>query len=176
MGDGIGYEMITGPFKEASADWEKRTHRATLYALRATGRKVASRAKKCAPVYKGNDPRAQAEAGNLRKSIQNARKIHETGGQLSFKTGVIGTQKKGTEVVRHGTRRGVAIDSRTARHLGIEGPKARSSESSGGQVRGVLLYRAKMEAKYGFMEKAFAEVDMPRIYDEALTKALAKYK
>jgi hypothetical protein len=175
---GISFSMFTDPFNAMVADANRLSDRATMYALRATGRRLASRARSKAPVYKGDDYRARGESGNLRRSIRNARRLTSAGGNYSLKVGPFPSKKQGTEVVRYGTRRGVAIDSRTAAHLGIAGPSMKHGETTQGQVRGVQLYRRKMEEKYGYMAAGFAslEGEITEIYQSAIAKALEKYR
>ena len=72
-------EFITKPFTDTMIDVRKTSNRATMYALRQTGRQLAKIAKAKAPVYKGTDKRAIAESGNLRRSIKNARRIDQLG-------------------------------------------------------------------------------------------------
>lgn len=162
MGDLISINWVTKPFEDAMDDIRRTdgaADRATKYALRATGRAMVRVAKANAPVYKGTDPRAVAEKGNLRRSIANARKLTgDAATGYTLKVGPFGTKKKGTDVRR-------------------TGPSRREGGTSG-QVRGVPLYRAKMEAKYGFMAAAVGMGDaaIRQIYEDAMAKALAKYR
>ena len=75
-----------------------------MYALRATGRKAIEVAKTRAPVYPGSqnqspypDARAEAESGQLRRSIHNAKDIKEEGGTFRLTVGPRGavTRAKG---------------------------------------------------------------------------------
>ena len=177
MADGISFTFDTHEFTEMTDGMIEANKKATMYAMRATGRYLARTAKARAPVYKGTDPRAMAESGNLKKSITNAKKLVQSADSYSLKVGPFGTKKKGTDIVRHGTRNGHAIDSRTAAHLGIKGPSRKAGESSKGQVRGVPLYRSKMEAKYGYMAAGIAAADAgaKEIYEAAYEKAWAKW-
>jgi hypothetical protein len=179
MATGISVSMVTAPFKESLAEMDKQERRATMYALRATGRSTQRAAKSVAPVYHGTDPRAMAESGNLKKSIRNSKRLIYAGGKYALKTGPFGTKTAGTLVVRHGTRGGFAIDSLTAKHLGIEGPSVKKGESTKGQVRGVLLYRSVQELNYGYMGTgvfAGAGSVMQGIFEDAYAKAFAKAK
>src|ERR1700730_16238390 len=104
--DGISFTMITAPFTDAMAEMDKVQDRATMYALRATGRYLGRVAKAKAPVDHGTDPRATAESGNLKKSIRNSKRLTNAGGQYSMKVGPFGTKKAGTIVTRHGSSKG----------------------------------------------------------------------
>jgi hypothetical protein len=147
-----------------------------MYAMRSVGRSIARAAKTRAPVYKGDDPRAQAESGNLRKSIRNNRRIKNIAGIYEMYVGPFGSKKAGTAVVRYNSH-GI-----TAGHARATGHNAARVEAGGfstqGQVRGVPLYRRKIEEKTGFMRTGFAvgTADMHAIYEEAYAKAFAKYR
>ena len=159
-------EWITGPFNDVMKDVNRVTDKSTLYALRATGRLVVRKAKGVGPVYPGEknqstspDPRAEAEAGNLKKSISNSRAIQHIGtGDYSMKVGPFGRSKKGTAVTRTGP--------------------SRKKGGTGGQVRGVPLYRAQAEDLYGFMAAGLAAAgpEMRTIYEDALAKAYERFK
>ena len=176
-------DLLTGPFKDWKRDLDRTTDKTTMYVLRAVGRNIAAAARPSAPVYPGplnkstsTDYRALAEAGNLKKSIANAKKLNRVGtGDYSLFVGPLSNSKKGTEVVRHGTRNGHAIDSRTAKHLKIAGPKL-GSESSKGQLRGVQMYRAKVNRQYGFMSAGLANSRMTETYEKAMARATEKYR
>lgn len=151
MADGFDIHWILEPWNEMQVELQRASDRATMYALRAVGRRVAAVARSNAPVYHGDDPRAQAESGNLKRSIKSSRTIKRGAGIYEMKVMPVGSKKKGTAVRRHGTGRG--------------------------QVRGVPLYRRKMEEKYGYMRAGFAvaEGDALAIFEEAYKKAFAKY-
>ena len=152
MGDGISFTMDTTQFTAMTEGTVKAVPKATMYAMRATGRYLARTAKAKAPVYKGDDPRAMAESGSLRKSIKNARRLTNAGEVYELKVGPFGSTKQGTAVKRHG--------------------------SGKGQVRGVPLYRGQMERMYGYMETAIdaANSDATKvIYESAYAKAWAKW-
>ena len=165
MANDISFRVITKPFEDATHSMDRAVQRATMYALRTQGRAVIKAAKPAAPVYKGTDARALAESGNLKKSIRNARLITKlANGNYYLRTGPTGTKKAGTAVVRHGSD-----GAKSSRKAGT---------STKGQVRGVKLYRAAMEEKYGYMAKGIAAVSGPggrKIYEDAYAKALAKY-
>ena len=186
----VDFSAITKPFQDAMREVDRVTDKATLYALRATGRKVVSAARKKAPVYtEGLDPRAAAESGNLKKSISNARTIQHLGtGDYAMKVGPFGRNKKGTAVVRYANAPGTNLSASLANAragaggmrttVGSRNRKARQGNSSAGAVRGVPLYRSKMEAEYGYMSAGMdiGAVEMARIYEEALAKAYAKFR
>lgn len=165
MAEFFSMSMVTGKATAAFAEMDRVTDKSTLYALRASGRLIVRKAKANAPVYKGSDPRALAEAGNLKKSISNSRTIVHLGvGDYSMKVGPFGRKKKGTGVVRHGSAG--AASSRKA------------GTSTKGQVRGVPLYRAAMEEKYGFMASGVsgADAEIRKVYEEAMAKAYERFK
>jgi hypothetical protein len=80
---GISFSMFTDPFDAMVVDARRLSDRATMYALRATGRRVASRARSKAPVYKGDDTRVVP--GMLKKSIKNQRVMRRGGGNFELK-------------------------------------------------------------------------------------------
>jgi hypothetical protein len=191
MGDSV-FELLTTPFKDMTREVNRKTDMATRYTLRATGRKMMSVAKVAAnaTVYPGElnkhpdqvDYRALAERGSFRRSLSNAKGMNRVGtGDYSLKVGSFGRVRSGSELVRYGTRRGVHIDSRTLKHLNKAGQKhgkITKGESSGGQVRGVVLYRAKIEALYGPIHKGVQTGDavIRKTYEEAMAKALANIR
>lgn len=132
-----------------TVDIKDPTRRATMYAMRAVGRAIAREAKSRAPVYHGSDPRVTP--GMLKKSIANARTMKAFGDTYELKVGPFGSKKKGTAVTRHG--------------------------SGSGQVRGVPLYRAAMETKYGYMRGAMGTADaaMSSVFNDAYAKAWARW-
>ena len=196
MAEFFSMSMLTGPAKEAFAEMDRVTDKSTRYAVRAGGRLIARKAKadlagkmggrgykistgktKKGRVYQFIDQRAAIESGNLYKSISNSRAmVHLGTGDYSIKVGPFGRAAKGSEVVRHGTRNGQHIDSRTAKHLKLK--KMTAKESSKGQVRGVPLYRKKLEAKYGFVAAGVtgSETEIRKVYEEAMAKAYERFK
>lgn len=149
MSDGVSWHLVLEPWDEMMAALEVAQNRATQYALRATGRALIRSAKAKAPVYSGSDPRAAAESGQLRKSIKNGRVIKQGGGTYQLSVMPAGSKKKGTHVHR----------------------------TSGGELRGVPLYRRQMEEKYGFMKGGVNDglAEAREIYESAYAKAFAKY-
>jgi len=190
MGEMVDFHLITDRFTAAMDEMNRVTDKATLYALRATGRKVVSAAKKKAPVYtEGLDPRAAAESGNLKKSISNSRTIQHLGtGDYSMKVGPFGRKKKGTGVVRYANKPGTNLSQSLANAragaggmrttVGSRNRKARVGNSSDGAVRGVPLYRSKMEDEYGYMEAGMSigVAEMARVYEAALAKAYERFR
>jgi len=171
MGDGFEWDFVTKGFHAHKEKIDKATDKATLYALRSTGRLIGRVAKKESPVYPGplnmaygTDPRAQAESGNLKKSISNSRRITKIGkGDYSLKVGPFGRKKAGTAIVRHGSAG--ALSSR------------KSGTSSKGQIRGVQLYRSQANQLYGFMDSGVRAGDGPvarKIFEDAYQKAYEK--
>lgn len=67
MADGFSMSMLTKPTTDAMADMARRTDRATMWALRETGRKIKQEARKRAPVYKGKSGRVNLRYSQFRK-------------------------------------------------------------------------------------------------------------
>ena len=149
MADGLSFEMITKPFDDMLADMHRTADKTTMYALRATGRAVAREAKKSVPVYSGPDKRVTP--GELKKSIKNSRRLTKNGtGDYGLSVGPFGSKKKGTAVhYRNG---------------------------SSGALRGVPLYRGKIEDRVGYMKRGISDVDFRRTFEDALAKAFEKYR
>lgn len=75
-------------YKDTVASLKKLDHsgdRATMYALRSTGRAAARAARGAAPVYHGDDPRAVK--GQLRRSIKSSRSLVGTAGTYGMTVG-----------------------------------------------------------------------------------------
>lgn len=156
MPDGISFSLITKPFKDMTVEANRVTDKATMFALRQTGRdagKVArSKLTPGAGVYSGTDPRAQAESGQLRKSIKNSKRLTRTGvGSYSMKVGPFGTKKAGSSVTR----------------------------SASGALRGVQLYRGKIEVLFGYMAAGTTYVGTSVAkanFEEAYDKAFQRFR
>ena len=178
MSEFTSMEWIVSPFKDAMKDIHHATDRATLYALRQVGREGIKAARSKTPVYKGPDPRAQAESGNLRRSILNARQaIHLGTGDYSLKVGPFGRRNRGTSVARHG----VGVSTGTARAAAVHGitlASRKAGTSSKGQVRGVPLYRSKINEQTGFMDYGVRTMNgvAKETFESAYAKAYARYK
>ena len=174
----VGIEWLASPFHDAMKESHRVTDRATLYALRAVGRKGASAAKSNAPVYSGADPRAQAESGNLRRSIGNSRAIVHLGtGDYSMKMGPFGRTKAGTSVARHGT----GVSTGTARAAAVHGislTSRKAGTSTKGQVRGVPLYRTKVNDQTRFMQAGVTAMDAVarETFETAYAKAFQRFR
>ena len=99
MADGISFDLVTKPFNDAMVEIRLTKDRATMYALRETGRRLVAGAKSRAPVYSGTDERVVP--GMLRDSIANSRKIERDGESFGLHVGPFGsvTRAKG-----HGAR------------------------------------------------------------------------
>jgi hypothetical protein len=152
MADGFSISMLTGPFNDSIAEMNRVTDKATMYGLRTVGRTMQKAIKPKVPVYSGTDPRAQAESGNLKKSVRNSKRLVKVGvGDYSLKVGPFGTKKAGTAVTRHG--------------------------SGSGQIRGVQLYRAAQEVRHGYMATGVgdAQATVKTIYEAAYSKAWARF-
>lgn len=130
-------------------DVSRASDRATMYALRATGRSVIRSARSRAPVYSGNDPRVTP--GDLKRSIKNGRTIKRGAGTYELHVKPTGDVKKGTAVIH--------------------------SRRTGNAIRGIPLYAPKMEALYGYMKAgvSIGEGEARSIYESAYAKAFAKY-
>jgi hypothetical protein len=154
VADQISFQWDAHAFNDMTDTIGPATRKATMYALRSTGRFLARTAKAKAPVYNGTDPRAQAERGNLRKSIKNARHMDAAGEVFALKVAPWGSKKQGTAVTR--TKR----------------------EGAGVELRGVPLYRNQMEEIYGFMSGAImaADTEAKKVFEEAFAKAWEKYR
>ena len=177
MAELIGWDLITKPFQDVVADSKLTSRKVTMYALRQTGRKMAKIIKPNVPVYKGSDPRAMVERGNLRRSVSNARKLNEIGyNEFSLAVGPFGRKKAATDVVRYGTGGGIGA-SRAAHGHGIS-LNQRGAQSTAGQVRGVPLYRRQIEEQYGYMRAGFASAEpiFRETYEAALAKGFEKYR
>jgi hypothetical protein len=147
--DLISFSFDTSAFDAMTVEIKDPTRRATMYAMRATGRALARIAKSNAPVYSGTDSRVNP--GDLKKSIRNARTMVAAADNYELKFGPFGSKKKGTSVTRHGTGKG--------------------------QIRGVPLYRGAMETKYGYMASAMgmADATVEALFTDAYAKAWAKW-
>lgn len=64
---------------------DRSTNRATMYAVRAAGRKVRQVAARSAPVYRGT--RADIPKGRLKKSIRSDRRLKGGAGTYSVRVG-----------------------------------------------------------------------------------------
>jgi hypothetical protein len=95
MADGFSASIITRPVTDAITAKQVRSQRATMYALRQTGRVCSAAAKAATPVYKGpgltqkaykTDRRGSGintpVRGLLRSSIKPTRKITDAGGAM----------------------------------------------------------------------------------------------
>ena len=149
----VSFTMDVQPFTDLKEHMEEVAERATMYALRETGRKIIEVAAPSAPVYeqtvtKATDKRksytyvdSRVEPGLLRRSIHNAWNIKHSVEDYSLKVGVMGqvTGEKG-----HGKR-------------------------------GAVLYAKQEERKHGFMRRAIDAVDLGRIYNESLANGFRKF-
>jgi hypothetical protein len=182
--DVFSFSLDHADFDEMAAGTVRATKKATMYALRATGRYVQRSAKSVmAPHdYHGTDPRPVP--GDLRKAIKNAKKMAEAGDTYELKVGPWGSKKQGTQVSRYGSGGGSMMYRIAQGKLYMQsGGKAgtqysrKAGTSSAGQIRGVPLYRGQMEELYGYMGTgtAAAEAGSKAIFESAYEKAWAKW-
>ena len=198
MGD-FKMSMITGEFDKQQKEAATAAKRTVTTALRAIARRTSAAAKPHAPVYKGKsvnkdgkpyvDHRAELESGNLRKSIRGAKKIDEFQGTYSLKVAPLGKKTKtmNSNVVRYkNVTRGNTLESIKAAREGSGGErstvatrkkKAKQGNSSGGSIRGVQLYRSKIEDKANYMAAGWAEADhgAERIAQVEFDKAFERF-
>ncbi len=193
--------MIFGEFDSQRKEAEKQSAATIRYALRQIGNDVAKVAKTVAPVYKGStnkkgrhyiDHRAEMESGNLKKSIHNAKKLDRIGDTFYLKTAPIGKKTKtmNSTVVRYkNATRGNTLESiKAARESsGAAGSRttkatrkrpAHKGDSSGGAIRGVQLYRSKIEERAHFMEagRSVAENTATGVTQRAFDKAFERFR
>ena len=177
-GEFASMEWLASPFHDAMKEAHRVTDRATLYALRQVGREGIKAARSRTPVYKGTDKRAQAESGNLRRSILNARQaVHVGTGDYSLKVGPFGRKIRGTSVARHGD----GVSTGTARAAAVHGitlASRKAGTSTKGQVRGVPLYRSKINEQTGFMDYGINEMNKvaKETFETAYAKAYERFK
>jgi len=187
----VSLKVFSEPFTKMTADAERTSDKVTRYALRQVGREVAKAARKEAPKYSGQSPpppgrtkgyvdhRAVAEAGNLRKSIKNRKRMDHVGGYFYLSVGPAGNKKQGTTTVRYANvSRGNTAESIAEAHKAGGASGQRGKNSSAGSLRGVLLYRAKIVEMAHYMAKGYAhgEAEAFKIFEEAVAKGFTKYK
>lgn len=157
MADELSLKMIVKPTTDAMADMAKRTDRATMWAIRETGRKIKQEARKEAPVYRG-----RAGAVNLRHS--QFRRIQKITG---YKGSV------GNNVIISGLlKNSIASTRRLKREAGGAyvikvGPRGQRTH----------LYAGKVEANTkAYMRPAYDRVApmMADIHAKAWAKAMAR--
>ena len=190
MGDSVSMKVFAEPFTKMTKDAERTSDKVTRYALREVGRQVAKAARKEAPKYtitvdrSGKhkpyvDRRALAEAGNLRKSIKNRKRMDHVNGYFYLTVGPAGNKKQGTGTVSYANvARGNTAESIAQAHAEGGASGQRGKNSSAGSLRGVMLYRAKVEEQTHYMAKGYArgEAEAFKIFEEAVAKGFAKYK
>lgn len=146
MSDGISINVDSEAFTKAMDDHIAKAPRAAMYAMRQAARvaRIAGRAK--APVYKG-PARVGVVKGELRASIKPSRNITQAGDVFSMVIGPIGNVKRA---------------------------KGKRRTSEGGGQYGVPYYRAKQEARFGFMAAArdAADAGAAIAFTEAFEKQL----
>lgn len=155
-------KIVVGPTKAALADIDRRADRATMYALRAVGRKVKQEARRRAPVYKGNrstmslkDVKAARKAGRIASHAREGRNV--SAANLAEGNAVVpGLLKDSISSSKRFRREGDAY------RLGIapRGPR-------------VHLYSQKIEGRSPYMKPGWdaALAAMEQIFVAAWTKA-----
>lgn len=153
MADGFSMSMLTKPTLDAMADMSKRTDRATMWALRETGRQIKRESRRRAPVYKG---RRATASFRLMKNLQKAGAT----GPLTNDVVVSGLLKNS-----------ISSSKRFKREAGGNyvikvGPRGQR----------VHLYAGKIEAQSAYMRPAYDIVTpaMSEIHARAWAKAMAK--
>lgn len=73
MADGLSIRMLTGHARQELREIQKETDKVTKQTLRLVGAYLAREARKIAPVYAGDDSRA--EPGRYRSSIKPSRRF-----------------------------------------------------------------------------------------------------
>lgn len=87
MVDGFTFRVVTEPFQASMRQLDRDTDRATMWALRAVGRKVKREGRKRAPVYRGSRKTVSVGGGKhiplvpglLRASISSSRRLQRVG-------------------------------------------------------------------------------------------------
>jgi len=155
-------KIVTGPTVAAFADIDRRADRATMFGLRAVGRKVKQEARRRAPVYQGGrttmslkDVKAGRKAGKVATHDRAGRQVHAA------------NLVEGNAVVPGLLKDSISSSKRFKRQgdfycLGIapRGPR-------------VHLYSAKLEAARPYMQPGWdvAQAEMEAIFVKAWTKA-----
>lgn len=157
MADGFSMSMLTKPTLDAMADMSKRTDRATMWALRETGRKIKQEARRQAPVYRG-----KAGAVNLRFSqFRRFQKVTGYKGSISNNVVISGLLKNSISSSRRFRREAGGA------YVIKVGPRGQRTH----------LYAAKIEANTKtYMRPAYDAVtpQMANIHAAAWAKAMAK--
>ena len=85
LSDSVSFKLDISKFTRVMEDAKRTSERATMYALRETGRQIGAKARAEAPTYEGDDPRVVK--GLLKRSIHNAKVLNHGGGEFSLKVG-----------------------------------------------------------------------------------------
>lgn len=156
MPDGLTMRMVTKPTTDAMADMAKRTDRATMWAIRETGRKIKQEGRREAPVYKGRAGRVNLRYSQFRR-IQKA-----TGYKGSISNNVI---------IPGLLKNSISSSRRLKREAGGAyvikvGPRGQR----------IHLYAAKAEARKPYMRLAYDRVtpQMADIHARAWAKAMSR--
>lgn len=89
MADSFDFKMFSKPVTDAIKDIERRTDRASMWALRETGRKTKQAAKRLAPVYQG-------QRGNM-IHIRTVKKMRKAG-MIDKATGLVQGENANTVI------------------------------------------------------------------------------
>jgi hypothetical protein len=155
-------KILVGPTKAALADIDRRADRATMYGLRAVGRRVKQEARRRAPVYKGTrssmslkDVKAARKAGRIASHDRIGRTVRAA------------NLAEGNKVVP-----GLLKDSiSSSKRLRREGDGYRLGIAPRGPR--VHLYSQKMEQRSPYMRPGWeaAQSEMEAIFMRTWTKA-----
>lgn len=150
MADSFAVRVIAQPMFDAVADHKKRVDRASMWAIRETGRLVKSTAKRQTPVYR---------AAGVTK-ISAIRKTKKAGGDVSY-----------DQVISGLLRSSIASARRLTPQLG--GGYSVKVGPRGGRVH---LYAAKIEAQAAYMRAGHVAAvgRMGEIHAKAWAKAMSR--
>ena len=171
-------EWITAPFQDTMKEVNRVTDKATMYGLRAVGRKGISVGRSNAPVYKGPD-RVGVISGELKKSISNSRQLNHLGtGDYSMLMGPLGTKKKGTRTAYAGQRNTAGRKGAYTQRFAQRTYKPHLKTDRTDSLYGVPLYRKAIGAKTGFMDTAFSAMNgvAKETFEAAYAKAYERFK
>lgn len=168
MAEFTDLKVITKPFMDGVTDMQKRTDRATMWAVREAGRVVKRQARKRAPVY--NSYKFNRATGNIDKNVGTL-----TMAQLNkFKraTGYKGSISN--NLVISGLLKGSISGSRRLKSV----KTGEYSLKVGPRGQRVHLYSGKAEDRYHYMREGYAAA-APALAESAAkgwARAMAKKK
>ena len=160
MAEGISFRILTDPIKKDLRQIDRDTDRATMWALRAVGRKVKQEARRRAPVYGGTQKSMSIHA---RRSVRVT-----TGGK-----GADGKRAYGNSIaIVPGLLKNSISSSRQLRKYGA-GTYGLTIGPRGGHVH---LYAAKQEARTPYMAPAheIASGQLTELAAKAWDRAMRK--